>query len=79
MIEKDIVSAPIFIKLIDTRHLYPQDQIEYPNIMVEPSPSHYPQFINSPTKKQPLCTTSDDTDLVEPTPCFLVEIFCCCK
>ena len=78
MIEKDIVSAPIFIKLLDTGHLYEPVQDTYPQMMIEPSPCHYPQFIDSPTKKEPLCTTAPPSEKVS-TPCFLFDIFCCCK
>ena len=78
MIEKDIVSAPIFIKLLDTGHLYEAVQDTYPQITIEPSPCHYPQFIDSSTEKQPLYTTLSDTDKSESTPCFLFDFFCCC-
>jgi hypothetical protein len=77
MIENTIVSVPITIKLIDTSHLY-QSQHEYPQIMIEPSPCHYPQFIDSPTK-QTLYTTLSDTEQPSSRPCFLFDIFCCCK
>ena len=75
MIENDIVSVPVTIKLLDTSHLY---QEEYPQITIEPSPCHYPQFIDSSTEKQPLYTTLSDTDKSESTPCFLFDFFCCC-
>lgn len=70
-----ISSAPIRIKLLDTSTVYQQEQIEYPQIMIEPSPSHYPQWIG-PSQKQPLCTASDAEAPVS-TSCFLFDIFCC--
>jgi hypothetical protein len=74
MIENDIVSVPIRIKLLNTSMLYQQDEHEYPQIMIEPSPSHYPQLIE-PLQKQPLYTK----EVPKSTPCFLFDIFCCCK
>jgi hypothetical protein len=65
-------SASIRIKLLDTSTIYQQEQTEYTQITIEPSPSHYPQFIDS-SQKEPLCT-------IESPPsrsCFLFEIFCC--
>lgn len=79
MIENDIVSVPIRIKLIETSHLYQPPQQEYPQIMIEPSPCHYPQFIDSPVEKQTLYTTLSDNEMPASKPCFLFEIFCCCK
>lgn len=82
MIENDIVSVPIRIKLIDARRI---EQLEYPQMMIEPSPSHYPQFIDSAldSQKEPLCTSISDREMIrsstESTSCFLVEIFSCCK
>jgi len=77
MNKNNIISAPIRIKLLDTTTIYQQEQIEYPQITIQPSPSHYPQWIDS-TQKQPLCTTSD---IKEPatTSCFLFDFFCCCR
>ena len=75
MPEDDIASAPITIKLLDTSHLY---QEMYPQIMIEPSPCHYPQFINSPVEKQPLCTTQSDDKWPPSSPCILSKFFCCC-
>ena len=72
-----IVSAPIRIKLLDTSTIYQQEQNEYPYITIEPSPSHYPQWIDS-SQKQPLCTTLD-SEVPVTTSCFLCEIFGCCK
>jgi|688.fasta_scaffold2149549_2 hypothetical protein len=77
MNKNKIVSAPIRIKLLDTTTIYQQEQIEYPQITIQPSPSHYPQWIDS-VQKQPLCTTSD-TEEPATTTCFLFDIFCCCK
>ena len=71
-----ISSAPIRIKLLDTT-IYQQEQIEYPQITIQPSPSHYPQWIDS-EQKQPLCTTSD-TEVPATTTCFLFDFFCCCR
>ena len=79
MNKSDIVSAPIRIKLLDTRRLYQQEQIEYPQITIKPSPSHYPQFIDSSTQKEPLYTSVSDAEIPPTTSCFLSNIFCCCR
>ena len=86
MIENDIVSVPIRIKLIDTRLIDAQENREYPQIMVEPSPSHYPQLIDSAMDayKEPLYTSISHTEMIrsptaDTTSCFLIEIFSCCK
>ena len=77
MNKNKIVSAPIRITLLDTSTIYQQEQTEYTQIMIEPSPSHYPQWIDS-VQKQPLCTTSTAEE-PESTSCFLFDIFCCGK
>lgn len=77
MNKNKIVSAPIRIKLLDTSTIYEQEQTEYTQIMIEPSPSHYPQFIE-PLQKQPLCTTSE-AEVPVTASCFLFDIFCCGK
>jgi hypothetical protein len=66
-----IVSAPIRIKLLDTSAIYQQDQTEYPQMTIEPVPSHYPQWIDS-SQNEPLCTT----DAPVTTSCFF-DMFCC--
>lgn len=74
MNKNKIVSAPIRIKLLDTSTIYQQEQTEYTQITIEPSPSHYPQWIES-SQKQQLYTK----EVPESTHCFLFDIFCCCK
>jgi len=69
-----ISSAPIRIKLLDTT-IYQQDQTGYPQIMIHPSPSHYPQLIDS-SQKELLCTS--DTEAPVSTSCFF-DVFCCCR
>ena len=75
MNKNNIISAPIHIKLLDTNTIYQQEQIGYPQITIQPSPSHYPQWIES-VQKQPLCTTSTAEE-PESTSCFLFDFFCC--
>ena len=70
MNKNKIASAPIRIKLLDTT-IYQQEQTEYQQIMIEPSPSHYPQWIDS-VQKQPLCTK----EVPATATCFLFDIFC---
>ena len=70
MNKNKIVSAPIRIKLLDTSTIYQQEQTEYTQITIEPSPSHYPQWIES-SQNEPLCTTD------APVTTSWFDMFCC--
>lgn len=75
MNKNKVVSAPIHIKLLDTSTIYQQEQIEYPQITIHPSPSHYPQWIDS-SQKELLCTSV--SEMPSTTSCFF-DVFCCCR
>jgi hypothetical protein len=86
MIENDIVSVPIRIKLIDTSRIDAQDTSEYPQAIIKPSPTHYPHLVDSAmdSYKEPLYTSISDKEMIrsptaDTTSCFLIEIFSCCK
>jgi len=74
MIKKDIVSIPIRITLIDTSRIDAKEQSEYPQMMIKPSPSHYPQFIDSPTES--LISSADTEGYSKPSSGFC-DFFTC--
>jgi len=83
MIERDIVSVPIRIKLINTDRIDTAD--EYPQIMIEPSPCHYPHLIDSAMdpQKNSLISSADTENgpyLSDDESCtWMFFFFPCCR